>query len=61
MSALGHPVEVFRRSEENHMSEIVRVTLDVDRDWITQFVTIDQKGQLVFEPDTCSIVSIAEV
>ena len=61
MSALGHPVGGFRRSEENHMSEIVRVTLDVDRDWITRFVTIDTKGRLVFAPDTCSIVSIDEV
>ena len=43
------------------MSETVRVTLDVDRDWITQFVTIDAKGQLVFEPNTASIVSIEEV
>lgn len=42
------------------MSEIVRVTLDVDRDWITQFVTIDSKGRLVFDPDTCSIVAIDE-
>jgi len=43
------------------MSGTVRVTLDVDRDWITQFVTIDKKGQLVFSPDTYSIVSIDEV
>lgn len=43
------------------MSDTVRVTLDVDRDWITQFVTLNRKGQLVFDPDTCSIVSIEEV
>ena len=43
------------------MSRTVRVTLDVDRDWISRLVTIDEKGQLVFEPDTCSIVSIDEV
>lgn len=43
------------------MSEIVRVTLDVDRDWITRFVTVDTKGQLVFESATASIVSIEEV
>jgi len=43
------------------MSDTVRVTLDVDRDWITRFVTIDAKGQLVFEPATASIVSIEEV
>ena len=61
MSALGHPVGGFCRSKENSMSETVRVTLDVDRDWITQFVTIDNKGRLVFEPATASIVSIEEV
>jgi hypothetical protein len=43
------------------MSDTVRVTLDVDRNWITQFVTIDAKGQLVFEPATASIVSIEKV
>ena len=43
------------------MSETVRVTLDVDRVWITQFVTIDSEGRLVFEPATASIVSIEEV
>ena len=43
------------------MSETVRVTLDVDRDWITQFVTIDGKGQLLFEPTIASIVSVDEV
>ena len=61
MSALGHPVGGFRRSKEMTMSETVRVTFDLDRDWITQFVTIDAKGQLVFEPATASIVSIEEV
>lgn len=61
MSALGHPVGGFRRSKETRMSETVRVTVDVDRDWITQFATIDKKGRLVLKPATASIVSIEEV
>jgi hypothetical protein len=61
MSALGHPAGGSCRSEEHNLSETVRVTLDVDRDWITQIVTIDKKGRLVFEPATALIVSIEEV
>lgn len=43
------------------MSDTVRVTLDVDRDWISRFVAIDTEGQLTFDTATCSIVSIEGV
>ncbi len=43
------------------MSDTVRVTLDLDRVWLNQFMAFDDDGQLVFQPDVCTIVSIEEV
>ena len=42
------------------MSGTVRITLELDQDWISQFATLDNHGQLTFNTDTCSIVAVEQ-
>jgi hypothetical protein len=39
----------------------VRITLEVDETWITQYVTLDVNGAMTFNTDVVRVVSIEQI